>query len=326
MKVAVTGATGFIGRHLILELINRGFSVKVLSRNNEVSFPLNVEVINGDLLSPDCPLSFFLQDCDLLFHCAGEIYNQSLMNALHIDSTKRLLDLLLAKAVASSKRIRWIQLSSVGVYGPSMPISSMERVITENSPANPKGLYEISKYKSDEMVQIAAQSGLIDYCILRPSNVIGCNMTSKYVHEFIKAIHKRLFFYIGYQGSIATYVHVDDVVEALIQCAIKPEATNQVFNISSDCKLESLVEEISSALDISPPKICIPEAILRNIVIFLSQFIRMPLTISRINSLVSRTQYPSDKLIKTLGFTFLKPMPNAIGEIVQNYLKKYENM
>ena len=323
MNVFVTGATGFIGSHLTLELLNRGFSVSVLTRNKNAIFPLGVKnIIVGDLLSIDSSVIASLENCDILFHCAGEIKSKSLMNDLHIGGTMQLLDLLAIKAPSMSKRIRWVQLSSVGVYGPALPSSGKERLITENSPSLPKGIYEISKFKSDEMVEMAGLSRIIDYSILRPSNVIGSTMRPKYIYELIKAIHKRFFFYIGHRGAIATYVHVDDVVEALIQCAIKPEAVNQIFNISSDCTLESFVEEISCALGISPPKIRFSETFARNAEFFLSQFIRTPLTISRIDSLVSRTRYTSDKLIKTLGFKFSKPMPISIREIVNNYLDK----
>ena len=323
MNVFLTGATGFIGSHLTLELLKRGFLVTVLTRNTSAIFPAGVKnILVGDLLSIDLSIIESLQSCDILFHCAGEIQSKTLMNDLHIGGTMQLLDVLAMEAPNMSKRIRWVQLSSVGVYGPALPLSSKERLITENSPNLPKGIYEISKYKSDEIVKMAGLSGVIDYTILRPSNVIGSNMRPKYIYEFIKAIHKRLFFYIGSRDAIATYVHVDDVVEALIQCAINPEAVNQIFNISSDCTQESLVVEISYALGIRPPKIRFSETFARNAEKFLSQFIRTPLTVSRIDSLVSRTQYPSDKLIKALDFKFSKPMPISIREIVSHYLDK----
>lgn len=326
MRVAVTGATGFIGNLLVTELIKRNFSVRILSRKHGNFFPPIVDVVCGDLLDLDCSLSLFLADCDVVIHCAGETKNKLLMNDLHIGGTIRLLDELKLKTNTSSKRVRWVQLSSVGVYGPpEFPINKL-RIITESSPALPKGVYEISKYKSDELVKIAASSGTFDYCILRPSNVIGGDMRSSYLLEFIHTIHRRLFFYIGRRGAMSTYVHVNDVVEALIQCAIRPEAANQIFNISSDCTLESFVNRISHLLGISPPKIRISEFLVRNIERFLSKFIRTPLTLSRVNSLVNRTHYPPDKITQTLSFKFSKNMPNLIDDVVYRYLEKYENM
>jgi len=322
VKVAVTGGSGFIGSRLISELVKKDFSVRALSRNKKSKFLHSVEIIHGDLSSSNCPIDLLLKDCDILFHCAGDIKNIAAMNSLHVGGTKNLLDVLTASFNSTGKKIRWIQLSSVGVYGPSYPKSSQDRIVTENSPALPRGEYEISKYLSDQIVEQAGRLGIVDYTILRPSNVVGCDMRSSYLYEFIRAIHKRLFFYIGSEGAVATYVHVDDVVKALVLCATNTKAINQVFNLSSDCSIESLVNEISLALSIPAPKLRIGESITRNMQTFLSMFVKTPLTIPRIDSLVSRTRYPSDKINADLNFTYSKKMPISMREIVKNYLDK----
>lgn len=62
-----------------------------------------------------------------------------------------------------------------------------------------------------------------------------------------------LFFLCGAPGSVSTYVHVDDVVEALLLCAFEERAKNQIFNISNDCTQESLVEAMAGLQGVSPP-------------------------------------------------------------------------
>jgi nucleoside-diphosphate-sugar epimerase len=317
MRALVTGASGFIGKQLTLRLLNLGFSVRVLTRSSRSSFPEDVEVVIGDLITPDASLESLLSDCDFIFHCAGEIRNISTMNSLHVDGTRFLLGLLKNRASnISGARLRWVQLSSVGVYGPPIPYADMERVVSEDSPINPVGEYEKSKSKSDELVINAGCENLIDYSILRPSNVIGVQMRNSYVFELIKTVKKSLFFYIGRKGSIATFVHVDDVVSALVQCAISPHARNQIYNLSYDCTLESVIARISSYLGVPTPRLRIQESLIRVSVKAISKFVDIPLTKSRIDSLVSRTHYPAIKIIRDLNFIFSRPMPESIDDLV----------
>jgi nucleoside-diphosphate-sugar epimerase len=322
LKVSVTGASGFIGEHLISKLLILGYSIKILSRKNHLYNNDNIEVVKGDLLEPSIALNYFVEDCDVLFHCAGETRNIKLMNDLHVNGTRNLLNAIYKRNDHKSRKVHWVQLSSVGVYGKPLLFPSEERVIDENSQFNPFGEYEISKLSSDMLVVEAGEFNYISYSIVRPSNVIGLDMRSVYFFQMIKAIQLRYFFYIGKKGAVATYVQVNDVVEALVRCATMPNAVNQVFNLSYDCTLESLVEAISMNLGVSPSKIRFSEKFIRLIVIFLSWFTSSPLTSSRIDSLVSRTRYPSDKIIKNLGFTFSKPIPVSIKEIINKYLGK----
>jgi UDP-glucose 4-epimerase len=68
--VCVTGATGFIGKHLVHELSKTGYKIKILSRGGK-TVPENVEVFIGDLVNPGQSVKDFLKDCDIIFHCAG---------------------------------------------------------------------------------------------------------------------------------------------------------------------------------------------------------------------------------------------------------------
>src|SRR5688572_24199991 len=110
--VAVTGGTGFVGRRLVRELVARGDAVRVLTRDaaRAAGLPPSVQVCAGDLASGTVP-GAFLEGVEVLFHLAGEIKRPAAMRSLHVDGTRAL-------AAAAAHRIkRWVQLSSVGVYG-----------------------------------------------------------------------------------------------------------------------------------------------------------------------------------------------------------------
>ena len=113
MKVAITGATGFIGRELVFKHLECGNSVKILTRKNkdQLTFPVEVQVVNGDLSDAGDSLPSFVKGVDVLYHCAAEILDESKMFKINVIGTQNLVN-------ASTGIIKhWVQLSSTGVYG-----------------------------------------------------------------------------------------------------------------------------------------------------------------------------------------------------------------
>ena len=130
-------------------------------------------------------------------------------------------------------------------------------------------------------------------------------------------VKRGLFFYIGQPGAVATYVHVDDVAAALMKCAFEPKARGQIYNLSNDCPLEDLIKCIALLLGVRSPRIRIPESLVRNAVGLFEGRVNIPLTQSRIDSLVNKTHYLSDKIISELGFRFTKSMPASGEELIK---------
>lgn len=316
MSVCITGGSGFIGRRLVEVLSKEGYCVKVLTRRTDCVYPDGVEVVLGDLTSSDCPLGKFLGDCETIFHCSGEIQNIATMRLLHVEGTRRLLRAALNVSRQSRQRIHWVQLSSVGAYGPALNGLTTDRIVTEETPSRPAGEYEITKTMADELVMQASTDETMQYSIVRPSNVFGPQMSNQSLRALIQMVKRGLFFYIGKPGAVATYVHVDDVVAALMKCAFEPAAKGRIYNLSNDCLLEDLVEYMAVLLGVRAPRLRIPETLIRTIVDVLPGWVDIPLNRSRIDALVNRTRYPADRIVSELGFSFLKPMPASIDELV----------
>jgi len=310
--VCVTGATGFIGKHLVHELSKTGYKIKILSRGGK-TVPENVEVFIGDLVNPGQSVKDFLKDCDIIFHCAGEIKNYNLMEKLHISGIQNLLQLINAESNRSSKKIHWVQLSSVGAYGPPKNRVDEKREICELSPTFPANIYEITKTKSDELlINFTDEIESISYSILRPSNVFGADMTNNSLNKLISLIQKRLFFYVGRKDAVATYVHVKDVCKALILLSSRSEAKNKIYIISNDCLLIDLVEEIALSLNVKKPKIRIPLTIINIIVRIFNVFFSKSFLLPRLDLLALRTRYNVSKIQSELEFKFDYSMPSSI--------------
>ena len=309
MLVAITGGNGFVGQLLVKKHLLLGDRVRILSRC-ETSFFNEAHIVVGDLTKAGDHLKYFVEGVDVLYHCAGEINDESKMYDLHVLGTSRLL------AVAKENIGRWVQLSSVGVYGPPLGLANSERVVTENTIIRPNGVYEVTKAESDKLVEEACQDSSMSYSIVRPSNIFGSHMPNQSLRSLGAMIKKKQFFYIGKRGSIATYIHVDDVVEVLLRCGLDKRAEGETFNISNDCLFEEMINGMAFALGVKQPFIRTPEPWVRVGVGISEKFISVPLTKSRVDALVSRTRYSCAKLENKLGFIPQVHVPSAMGEFL----------
>lgn len=301
MRASVTGASGFIGRRLVDKLIVLGWDVTVLTRRDgswDAARP--VKVVRGDLADEHSDLSDFVEDCDVLFHCAGELYRPELMEALHVGGARRLAAAAQARNAAGATPLHWVNLSSVGAYGPPREPNE-RRVVREDFPTAPVGPYEITKTRADEIVLDASKNGALTSTIVRPSNVFGETMTNASLRGLLSMVRQRLFFYVGDRDAMANYVHVDDVVDALIACGTNPAARNRVFNVAHDCRLETMITDSATALGVAPPQLRVPEWTARLAASAGALLPRFPLTHARINALVGHTHYACDALHDALG-------------------------
>lgn len=311
MKICVTGAGGFIGKALVGQLTAQGRIINLLTRV-EKSSTVDKNYFVANLLDENASLDAFLGDASVIYHCAGEIKNVSLMHGLHVDGTRRLLAAVRAKIKATKQGVHWVQLSSVGAYGPPAGAANEQRVVTEEKPCKPVGEYEVTKTMADELVQeFAKTEPLFTYTILRPSNVIASSMPNQSLRSLVGMIKRRLFFYIGSRTAVATYIHLDDVVAALLLCGTDTRAQGQVFNLSNDCALSHMVGMIAQTSGIKSPNVCVPEWPLRLFVKLVSTLVRTPLTQDRIDALVRHTYYPTNKLRDVLGFVPKRDIPAA---------------
>lgn len=314
MRIGVTGGKGFIGRRIIEALRTRGHEVVALSRGPTENRD-GVSFFSGDLADPQSPLAQFVRGLDAVIHCAGEIKDTTKMRSLHVDGTARLLDAVRAEHTRTGNALRWVQLSSVGAYGPP-PRYGVDRVVTEETPTNPTGDYEVTKTLSDELVLAAAETGSIAATIVRPSAVIGAEMPNDSVRALGRAVKRGVFAFVGRPGAIANYVHVDDVAALLALCASDARAGGETFNLSNDCTIETLVAAIAAAVNAAVPTKRFPSAPLRAIAGGLERIGSFPITRSRIDALTNRTRYPYTKAERVLGFAPRKSVPEVIGEAV----------
>jgi len=308
MRVAVTGGSGFIGRRLVSRLVERGDEVTVLTRRSpdRAGLPDAVSVHPGDLLETQTDLQGFMDGNDALYHCAGELRDRSVMEELHVAATRRLIE-------AARGRIRhWVQLSSVGTYGPFM-----QGVVDENTAEQPSGLYEKTKSASDRLVSEAAQAGAFTCSILRPSIVFGRGMSNQSLCQLARMIKMGVFFFIGPPGASANYIHVDNVVDALLLCGMRGSATARVYIVSDHRTIEQFVGAIARKVNRRVPRIRIPTFCARTVARLLGGLNGFPLSPSRVDALTSRVIYSCTRIQQELGYRHRISIEEGIRELMR---------
>jgi nucleoside-diphosphate-sugar epimerase len=306
MQIAVTGGSGFVGRKLVESHLAAGDRVRVLTRRSaDAWFPVEAEHVAGDLTRDGCDLSPFVRNADILYHCAGEIFDTSRMDALHLSGTRRLIE------AASGCIGRWVQLSSVGAYG-----LVHRGEITEASVEHPVGTYEITKTLSDRQVLDASHTNAFGAAILRPCKILGVGMRDASVSQMITFIARKLFFFIGPQGAAANYVSVENVVHGLRLCGTDPAAVGHVYNLSDTRTLEAFVSRIAGALGVDTPTWRVPERLARSVAAAGRVIPGFPLTQGRINGLTSRATYPIARIVSDLGYRHLVSIEQELDSLV----------
>lgn len=305
--IAITGGTGFIGRHLVARHVAQGDRVRYLTRRKAAEAIPGAEACIGDLAAPES-LRSLVQGADVLYHCAAELHDVTEMEKTNVTGTANLLD------AAAGEVGRWVQLSSAGLYGAVR--NGEVREETEIRPNNP---YECSKAAADALVLDAAERRGLSCVLLRPSNVFGAEMANQSLFAMISMIHRGMYFFIGDSGASANYIHVDNVVDALMLCGGKAEADGQLYNLSDHRTMEQFVSVIAESLGEPIPSLRVPEWPVRLAASLLGGMPAFPLTESRIDALTGRAVYSINKIEHELGYRHLVSMESGLKELAQSW-------
>ena len=314
--ICITGASGVIGSKIVEMLLNYDCNLKVLSRKPYLTSSKKIKSFVGDLSNPILDLYPFVENCDYLINCAAELNQVKLMKQVNVDSIYRLLTAINKNFKYKKKKVHWIQLSSCGVYGSSHKFfENEETLVNEDAITNPQNEYEKTKLAADKILLSSSNKNIIDFTILRPSNVIGEKINTNIFYKLNRIIKKKIFLKNS-EYSIATYVHIDDLVDAIYTIMCNEKSKNNIYNLSINCDWNKIVDRISNLnkivllnLSINYKFIIIPLVFLRFI---LGRFFYIPtlLTFGKKNNFLST------KIEKSLNFKFKKLLPDNIEKFL----------
>jgi dihydroflavonol-4-reductase len=226
MQALVTGASGFIGSHLVEFLLARGYTVRCLLRTSSSMAwlkDLPIEIVYGDVFNTPA-LENAVRGVDYVFHSAGltKAKKKEDYFRANAEGTRLLLEAALKVNPALK---RFVLISSQTAAGPSPTATP----ITEETPSHPLTTYGRSKRAAEEIVLGAKDR--IPITIVRPPAVYGPR--DKDIFEFFKTMRSGLQPVAGFGEKFVSLVHVTDLVRGIVLAAESPVAAGQTYFISS---------------------------------------------------------------------------------------------
>lgn len=263
MKFLVTGGAGFIGSNIASELLEKGYSVRILDnfssgkRENLKGMENDIELIEGDIRSYHI-VQDSLKDIDIVLHQAAlpsvprSIKDPITTNDVNINGTLNILE-----AAVNLKVKRVVYASSSSVYGDNPVLPKVETMIP-----NPLSPYAVSKLTGEKYCNVFSRIYGLETVCLRYFNVFGprqdpASQYSAVIPKFIKAINQNkqpVIYGDGEQSRDFTYI--SNVVQANILAATADCESGITVNcaVSGQITLNELIREMNKLMnkDIKP--------------------------------------------------------------------------
>jgi nucleoside-diphosphate-sugar epimerase len=202
--VAVTGASGIVGRNIVNLLLHHGFAVRALTRDrSKIKLRKNLTIFEGDLTNVQVMEKLF-NSVDLAINCAGEKESVELMQKVNVDGCVTVAESAIKAGVET-----FFQISSAGVIGPTKA-----RHISEHTPCEPNNLYEQSKFEAERKLETLFAEAKSKLYILRPTVVVDKHAHGLIEHLTNMSLTDRVK-YLFKAGENAHIIHATDVAGAL---------------------------------------------------------------------------------------------------------------
>lgn len=154
MEILITGATGFVGQHLVKECLKRGYNVTCLVRHKSVlpTFLKKTNIIFADLMDADLS-SKITRNFDVIYHLATDRTFET-----NYYGTKNLIE-----SIKNNSKL--IYMSSVSVSGTSF----RNQTLNEETECQPRNPYEKGKYEAERLIKDHVKN----YVIFRTPRIYG---------------------------------------------------------------------------------------------------------------------------------------------------------
>ncbi len=299
----VTGANGFVGSHLVDNLLGKGHKVRCLVRKSS-----NLRWLEGkDVEIFDCGLwdkegiAKAFESCDYVFHVAGVVKSKKPEGYFkgNVEATKNLLDVVKENKINLK---RFVVVSSQTAVGPSID----EIPVNEESECKPITTYGRSKLEQEKTA--LSYYPEIPITICRAPAVYGERDTEIFI--YFQTFNKGLTSIIGFDKKVVSLIHVIDLVEGIYLSAINEKSNGEIYFISSEkvYNWDEVGKITSKVLKKKAIKIKIPHFIVFTIAAiaqFFALFSSKPATLN-IEKAKDLTQHAwtcdTSKAIKDLGY------------------------
>ncbi len=226
-RAFITGATGFIGSHLVDQLLRKNYEIKCLVRktsNLKWLKDKGVEFVYGDLFDKNI-LTPEIKNTDYVYHIAGVTFAKKKEEFYrgNVDATKSLLEITLE---ANPELKKFVHISSQAAAGPSFD----GKPIDETRDYRPLTTYGKSKMQAEKIVRTYFDK--LNCTVVRPPAVYGPRDYA--IFEYFKAMNRGLQPLIGFENKLVSLIHALDLVDGIILAGESDKAKSNIYFISSE--------------------------------------------------------------------------------------------
>ena len=332
----VTGATGLLGSHLLYDLLQKGYRVKALKRQQSntlqalKTFRLytddaealfrKVEWADGELLDFQS-MTGAIEGCTEVYHAAAVVSfshaEKAEMMRINVDGTANIVN------VCIDKKIPLCHVSSIGALGRSEP----GKLINENDlwqTAKGRSAYSYSKYKSEMEVWRGVAEGL-QAVMVNPAVILGPGDWTKGSLKFFPQVFKGMRFHTP---GVTAFVDVRDVSRCMLRLMEQERFGERYILSAGDWSYRELFNLIADGLKVKQPTIAAQPWML-NVACHLSWLAgkltgKSPaLTMETAQSAFQQIRFSNEKIRKTLDYNFIS-LEKSIEDCCRWFLQEQD--
>jgi ornithine--oxo-acid transaminase len=252
----VTGASGFVGGHVVTGLLGAGYQVRCLARSTSDTSaldPLAVEIVTADLTDP-ASLRQAALGCRYVVHSGALVSDWATIEeiqAANVTGTRHLLSAASAAGVE-----RFVHISTTDVYGYPGGAQIDESHVGKGF----RNWYAETKRAAEEAVREAADRDGLETVILRPATIYGPGSTET-VGEIAKALKARgMMLLVGGGRADAGLCYVENLVDAILLALGADAVAGEAYNVCDglDVTWRQFTSDLADRLSFPRPRISMP--------------------------------------------------------------------
>jgi nucleoside-diphosphate-sugar epimerase len=332
--IAVSGATGFLGAHLVCRLLKKGLQVRALKRSDsnmaEFEYIYSLLFINNDAKQNltwfeadvlDTPaLEIALHGVDEVYHCAAMVSfsqkDKDIMMQANVQGTANMVNLSLIHGV---KKFAFISsIAALGREKSGVHVTEKSKWVESKLNSN----YAVSKYKAEMEVWRASMEGL-NVVIVNPGVILGSGNWQKGSCALFNMAYKGMPFYThGVNG----YVDVLDVADATIQLMDNNIFAERFILVSENTSIKYFLDETATQLNKKKPsievnKILAEMALIGSAIAAFFTGKKPNLTKETSRASLNKYYYSNQKIKDKIGFEFI-PIKQTIAQTCNHLLQQ----
>lgn len=323
MKIALTGASGYTGGHILRRLLARGDTVKALVREGSVTPALTssgAEIVLG-VLGSAVDAQRLVAGCDAVMHVAA-VYRtaghpDSYYREVNVEGTRMLLEAALSAGVR-----RFVHTSTVGVHG-----DVKNPPCDEDGPIAPSDIYQETKAEADALARAFGRTHGLEVAIVRPAAIYGPAETR--LLKVFKGIARGRYAVVGSGKPHYHLVYIDDLVDGFLLALDRPEAAGETFIMAGPRSVsqDDLAREVGRATGGSAWPVHIPAWPIQRLgdlveAICIPLGLEPPIHRRRVDFWVKNRSFSIEKARRLLGYAPKVDVPDGLARTARWYRDK----